>query len=336
MAETASDVLISVLQDWGVDTVFGLPGDGVDGVIEALRKKKDRVRFIHVRHEECAAFAACSYAKHTGRLGVCLATSGPGAIHLLNGLYDAKMDQQPVLAITGMQFHDVTNTFTQQDVEVDKLFMDVAQYNVRIMGPAHVEPATELACRSALTNRSVSSITIPIDFQSMSMSKSDRSPRNVQGHSRAADISAHQKRPPARESVERAAEVLNAGKKIVILAGRGALNCVDELEQLAEKLGAPIIKPLLLAKEISKRLRGDAIVNCDSGTITTWWARHIIAQRGQMHTVSGTLATMACGIPYAIGAQAAYPERQVIAFIGDGSASMLMGDFATADRKSVV
>src|SRR5579884_1050097 len=155
------------------------------------------------------------------------------------------MDQQPVLAITGMQFHDVTNTFTQQDVEVDKLFMDVAQYNVRIMGPAHVEPATELACRSALTNRSVSSISIPTDFQSMAISKGTRSARNVQGHSRAADISAHQKRPPARESVERAAEVLNAGKKIVILAGRGALNCVDELEQLAEKLGAPIIKPLL-------------------------------------------------------------------------------------------
>src|SRR5947209_4759463 len=179
MAETASDIMLGILEDWGVDTIFGLPGDGVNGVIEAIRKRQERIRFIHVRHEECAAFAATSYAKHTGRLGVCVATSGPGAIHLLNGLYDAKLDQQPVLAITGMQFHDLTNTFTQQDVEVDKLFMDVAGYNVRIMGPNHVEPATELACRHALTNRSVSSITIPVDFQEMSPSKGERSKRNV-------------------------------------------------------------------------------------------------------------------------------------------------------------
>src|SRR5581483_569473 len=185
MAETASDVLLSVLEDWGVDTIFGLPGDGVNGFIEAIRKKQDRIRFIHVRHEECAAFAACSYAKHTGRLGVCVATSGPGAIHLLNGLYDAKLDQQPVLAITGMQFHDLTNTFGQQDVEVDKLFMDVASYNVRIMGPNHVEPATELACRHALTNRTVSSITIPVDFQEATLKSSERSKRNVKDHSRA-------------------------------------------------------------------------------------------------------------------------------------------------------
>src|SRR6201995_4115350 len=161
----ASDVLVERLLAWGVDTIFGLPGDGINGVMEALRKAQDKIRFIHVRHEESAAFMACAYAKFTGRLGVCLATSGPGGIHLLNGLYDAKMDQQPVLAITGMQVHDLTNTFTQQDVEVDKLFMDVAGYNVRIMGPNHVEPATELACRHALTNRTVSSITIPVDFQ---------------------------------------------------------------------------------------------------------------------------------------------------------------------------
>src|SRR5689334_13549997 len=132
MSETTADVIVERLLDWGVDTVFGLPGDGINGVMEALRKRQDRIRFIRVRHEETAAFMACAYAKFTGRLGVCLATSGPGGIHLLNGLYDAKMDQAPVLAITGMAFHDLVATMTQQDVELDKLYVDVAAYNARI------------------------------------------------------------------------------------------------------------------------------------------------------------------------------------------------------------
>jgi pyruvate dehydrogenase (quinone) len=159
----ASDVLVERLLAWGVDTIFGLPGDGINGIMEALRKNKDKIRFIHVRHEESAAFMACAYAKFTGRLGVCMATSGPGGIHLLNGLYDAKMDQQPVLAITGMQFTDVTNTFGQQDVELDKLFMDVAVYNNRIMSPTHMQPAMDLAIRTALDKRGVAHITVPID-----------------------------------------------------------------------------------------------------------------------------------------------------------------------------
>ena len=137
---TAGDVLVEKLIDWGVDTIFGLPGDGINGVMESLRKAQKKIRFIHVRHEESAAFMACAYAKFTGRLGVCLATSGPGGIHLLNGLYDAKMDQQPVLAITGMQFNDVMGTYSQQDVELDKLFMDVACYNNRVMSAPHMEP----------------------------------------------------------------------------------------------------------------------------------------------------------------------------------------------------
>src|ERR671917_1784618 len=116
MAQTAADILIEVLQDWGVDTVFGMPGDGINGIIEALRKKQDRIRFVQVRHEEAAALMACAYAKWTGRLGVCIATSGPGGIHLLNGLYDAKLDSRPVLAITGLQYHDLLNTHGQQDV----------------------------------------------------------------------------------------------------------------------------------------------------------------------------------------------------------------------------
>src|SRR5438105_1431252 len=149
MAMTTADLLIERLIAWGVDTLFGLPGDGINGIFEALRTRQDRIRFIQVRHEESAAFAACGYAKYTGRLGVCLVTSGPGGIHLLNGLYDAKCDGQPVLAITGLQYHDLLHTYTQQDVELDKLFMDVALYNVRVMGAAHMENAVSLACRTA-------------------------------------------------------------------------------------------------------------------------------------------------------------------------------------------
>lgn len=166
MAETAGDVMVETLLRWGVDTVFGIPGDGVNGVIEALRTRCDRIRFVQTRHEEAAAFMACGYAKWTGRLGVCLATSGPGGIHLLNGLYDAKLDGAPVLAITGLQFHDLVATHTQQDVELDKLFQDVAVYNARIMGPAHVRNVMELACRSALARRGVAHVTIPVDLQS--------------------------------------------------------------------------------------------------------------------------------------------------------------------------
>ena len=150
MAETAGDVLVDTLIDWGVDTIFGIPGDGINGVIESLRKKQDKIRFVQVRHEEAAAFMATGYAKWTGRLGACLATSGPGGIHLLNGLYDAKLDGAPVIAITGLQFHDLLHTYTQQDVELDKLFIDVAVYNSRVNGAAHVRNVTELACRTAL------------------------------------------------------------------------------------------------------------------------------------------------------------------------------------------
>src|SRR6184192_996597 len=165
MAKTAAEILVERLMEWGVDTIFGLPGDGINGIMEALRQRKERIRFIQVRHEESAAFMACGYAKFTGRLGVCLATSGPGGIHLLNGLYDAKLDHQPVLAITGLQYHDLIGTYTQQDVQLDKLFMDVAVFNERIMGPTHVENITDLACRTALAYHGVAHITIPVDLQ---------------------------------------------------------------------------------------------------------------------------------------------------------------------------
>ncbi|MFZ0734125.1 MAG: thiamine pyrophosphate-dependent enzyme [Candidatus Sulfotelmatobacter sp.] len=453
---TAADVLIECLIDWGVEVIFGLPGDGINGIMEALRTRQDKVRFIQVRHEESAAFMACSYAKYTGKLGVCLATSGPGGIHLLNGLYDAKLDNQPVLAITGLQFHDLVGTYTQQDVALDKLYMDVAVYNERIMGPTHVENVTDLACRTATAYRSVAHITFPVDFQEEEVKSRQRSSRNIPHHS--SDVEARSAHLPNSAELRRAADILNDGKKVAILAGRGALDATDELEKTAELLGAPIIKALLgkaavpddspyttggigllgtrpsqeamedcdtllvvgssfpyieflpkpdqakgvqieldpkriglrfpvdvglvgdsrntlrelipqlrhkedrsflkaaqagmkdwwktmeergtrqdtpmkpqvVAWELGQLLRNDAIVSCDSGTITSWWARQIPAKRGQMHSVSGNLATMACGLPYIIAAQVAYPNRQCVAFVGDGGFSMLMADFVTA------
>src|SRR5437763_8596839 len=165
MALTTADILVDTLINWGVEVIFGLPGDGINGVMEALRKRQDQIRFIHVRHEESAAFMACAYAKYTGKLGVCLGTSGPGGIHLLNGLYDAKLDSQPVLALTGMHYHDLIGTLAQQDVELDKLFADVAVFNQRVMGVTHVEALADLACRTAFSYRGVAHIAFPSDLQ---------------------------------------------------------------------------------------------------------------------------------------------------------------------------
>ena len=454
MAQTAADVLIDTLFDWGVDVVFGLPGDGINGIMEALRKRQNHIRFVQVRHEESAAFMACGYAKYTGTLGVCLATSGPGGIHLLNGLYDAKLDGQPVLAITGHHYHDLIDTHAQQDVDLDRVFMDVAVYNTRIMGPSHVEQVADLACRTALSYRGVAHINFPVDLQEQPVR--EHSKRNVPGHT--SKVFAARSGLPDEEDLKCAAKVLNAGNRIAILAGQGALGAVDELEQAAEVLGAPIIKPLLgkaavpddssyttgaigllgtkpsqealeecdtllmvgtsfpyieylpkpgqargvqidanptriglrypvevglvgdsritlrkllplltrnqdrdflktaqegmnewwklieeqgsrldkpmkpqvIAWELSKRLTPDAIVSADSGTIATWFARQIRARRGQKFSLSGTLASMANGLPYTIAAQIAYPERQCIGFVGDGGFSMLMAEFATA------
>lgn len=453
---TASDVLVESLIEWGVEVIFGLPGDGINGVMEALRTRQDKIRFIQVRHEEAAAFMACGYAKYTGKLGVCLATSGPGAIHLLNGLYDAKLDGQPVLAITGLQYHDLIGTFTQQDVATDKLFMDVCVYNERVMGPTHIQNVTELACRMAISYHGVSHISIPVDFQDKEVRRSQRSPRNIANFTSAVKTNSF--KVPDEDELRAAADILNSGKQVAILAGRGAIGAADELEMVAELLGAPIAKallgkcavpddspyttggigllgtgpsqeamencdtllmvgtsfpyleflpkpeqakgvqidndpkriglrypvevglvgesrtvlqhliPLLLRKtdrgflnsaqegmkewwklmekrgtrqdipmkpqvvawELGKRLRNDAIVSCDSGTITTWFARQIPAMRGQMHSLSGTLASMAPGLSYTIAAQVAYPDRQCVAFVGDGGFSMLMADFVTA------
>ena len=454
MAKTAADTLIETIQKWGVEVIFGLPGDGINGIMESLRQRKDKIRFVQVRHEETAAFMACAYAKYTGKLGVCVATSGPGGLHLLNGLYDAKLDGQPVLAITGHHFHDLIDTHAQQDVNLDRIFADVAVYNTRVMGASHVKNVADLACRTAITYRSVAHINFPVDLQEQE--DDERSKRNLADHT--SNVLACQVPLPAEDELVRAAQLLNAGTKIAILCGQGTLSATDQLEEAAEILGAPIVKALLgkasvpddspyttggigllgtkpsqevleecdtmlmvgtsfpyieflprpgqargvqidldpariglrypvevglvgdsrstlaallphlkrqenrdflekaqkgmkdwwklmeeqgtrndkpmkpqvVAWELGKRLSPNAIVSSDSGTIATWFARQIPAQRGQMYSLSGTLASMANGLPYALAAQIAYPERQCVAFVGDGGFSMLMAEFATA------
>src|SRR3954468_22268260 len=232
MTATGADVLVDTLLEWGVEFVFGIPGDGINGIMESLRQRQDKIRFIQVRHEESAAFMACAYAKYTGKLGVCLATSGPGGIHLLNGLYDAKLDGQPVLAITGHHFHDLIDTHAQQDVNLDRLYMDVAAYNAGVRGPHPAPTVAPLACRTALTRRAVAHINFPTDTQDTPLSKDYRSNRNVPGHN--VEVFARQAGLPCEEDLHRAADVLNDGEKVAILAGRGALRATDELIDIAE------------------------------------------------------------------------------------------------------
>src|SRR5437773_1356609 len=165
MSKTAADILIEGIIDWGVDTVFGLPGDGINGIMEALRQRQDRVRFIQVRHEEAAAFMACGYAKYTGKLGCCLATSGPGGIHLLNGLYDAKLDQAPVLALTGQTYSDLKGSNFQQEVNMARLFDDVAIYYQEVINTNQVDMLAEGACRYALNHRGFAHLLLPFDYQ---------------------------------------------------------------------------------------------------------------------------------------------------------------------------
>jgi pyruvate dehydrogenase (quinone) len=243
MAKTISDLIVERLIEWGVDTIFGFPGDGVDGFFEALRTHQDKLRFVQVRHEEAAAFAAVGYAKYTGRIGVCVATSGPGGIHLLNGLYDAKCDLQPVLAITGHTFHDLIGMSYQQDVDLGKVFIDVAVFNERVMGDSHAENVVDMAIRAAYARRGVAHITIPKDMQEWQVNGQHRSKANVAQHS--ADLSAPLKVLPAATLLDQAAEVINKGSKVAIFVGRGALHARDEVTQLAETVGGPVVKALL-------------------------------------------------------------------------------------------
>ena len=460
MAKIASEALIERLADWGVDTVFGLPGDGINGIMEGLRRHSDRVRFFLVHHEEAAAFMATAYAKATGKLGVCLATSGPGAIHLLNGLYDAKLDHVPVLAITGMQQTSVLGTGYQQEVHTDKLYADLAEYNLVVENPVQLPGVVDIAIRTALARRGVAHLSFPNDLQ---VADADEDPYQHVAPARPPATAPVYLPPPGRarmEDLEAAARVLNDGEKVAILAGVGALHAREEVLAAADKLGAPVIKtlagkavipddsdyavggigllgtrpgeelvedcdtlfmvgtnfpytqhlpepgkvrvvqidadptragvrmptevpvvgdakeslqallPLLTRKtdrghlnkyqkamgkwrsdmdalESPKRspiapqypvsviddlATDDAILTCDSGTIATWAARHWTIRGRRQFYLSGNLATMAPGLPYAIGIQHAFPGRQVIAYVGDGGFAMLMAEFLTAVR----
>jgi pyruvate dehydrogenase (quinone) len=456
VARIASEALVQRLIDWGVDTVFGLPGDGINGIMEGLRRHQDKIRFVLVHHEEAAAFMAAAHAKATGKIGVCLATSGPGGIHLLNGLYDAKLDHAPVLAITGMQETSVLGTGYQQEVALDKLYADVAEYNMMVSNPVQIPAITDLAIRTAYARRGVAHITMPNDIQVADAGADPWQHVAPASVPKTATVYLEPPGMPSAEDLQRLADFLNDGKKIAILAGAGALHARDELLAAAEALGAPIVKTLpgkaavpddspyttggigLLGTKPSEdlmdeidtlflvgtnfpytkhlpssvraaqieadpvragarvptelpvvgdakqALRGllpllkqrsdhaflnkyqremntwrekmasledsgrdpiapqylmaavnelatdDAVLTCDSGTIATWAARHWTIRGGREFYLSGNLATMAPGLPYAIAIQHAYPERQVIAFVGDGGFAMLMAEFLTA------
>lgn len=212
--------------------ILGLPGDGINGIMESLRQAKKIIRFVQVRHEESAAFMACGYAKYTSKLGVCLATSGPGGIHLLNGLYDAKPDGQPVLAITGHHFHDLIDTHAQQDVNLDRLFMDVSVYNTRVMGPEHVASVANLTCRTALARRGVAHINFPVDTQSLPVKSGISSKRNIKDYA-TSRVFAQRAGLATEEDLQHAADILNESAKFAILAGQGALHAGDELLTVA-------------------------------------------------------------------------------------------------------
>src|SRR3984957_3540934 len=218
---TTADILVETLIRWDVQFVFGIVGDGINSIIEALRKRQDRIRFIAVRHEEAAAFMASGYAKHTGKLGVCLATTGPGAVHLMNGLYDAKMDSTPVLAITGSTFHDLGGTHFMQSVDTQALMRDVSIYNIAVTGPIHAGIVGNLACRSALGERGVAHLTIAKDTQAMKLGADKPSMEN---HGlRTLDGLTFSHPVPDAERLQQAATLINDGKKFAILVGQGAL-----------------------------------------------------------------------------------------------------------------
>jgi pyruvate dehydrogenase (quinone) len=241
--QNTSDIIVETLIQWDVPVVFGLVGDGINPIIEALRKRQNRIRFVAVRHEEAAAFMASGHAKHTGKLGVCLATTGPGAVHLMNGLYDARMDSAPVLAITGTTFHDLIGTGFMQSVNTVALMQDVAIYNTQISGPLNAEIVTNLACRAALGQRGVAHLTVAKDTQAMPLAADKPSSEN---HGlRTAPSFQHSEDAPSAARLNAAADLLNQGERVAILAGAGALNARAEVTACARRLGAPVAKALL-------------------------------------------------------------------------------------------
>ena len=448
MKQTVGDFLVQRLVDWGVPRIYGYPGDGINGIMGAMERSVDKIDFIQVRHEEDAAFMACAHAKFTGQVGVCMATSGPGAIHLLNGLYDAKLDHQPVVAIVGQQARMALGGNYQQEVDLLSLFKDVAHEFVHMLTePSQLRHLIDRAMRIAKTERTVTCIIVPNDLQEMEAVEPPRKHGSIHtgiGH-------AHPRVVPGESDLQRAANVLNAGKRVAMLIGAGAFGAAEEVKEVAELLGAGVAKallgkatlpddlpyvtgsigllgtkpswtlmdecdtllmvgssfpyseflpeegkargvqidldgrmlslrypmevslcgdsretlraliPLLRRKEdrswrtkiekevaswwkllearaaqpakplnpqkvfweLSPRLPDRCILTSDSGSSANWFARDLKIREGMMASLSGTLATMCPGVPYAIAAKFAYPDRIPIALVGDGAMQML-------------
>jgi pyruvate dehydrogenase (quinone) len=447
VAATVSDFLVGRLLAWGVRRVFGYPGDGINGVVGALARATDKIGFVQARHEEMAAFMACGHAKFTGKPGVCLATSGPGAVHLLNGLYDAKMDRQPVVAIVGQQSRSALGGHYQQEVDLVSLFKDVASEYVQMVTTApQLRHVVDSAFRTALSRRCPVCIILPTDVQELEAKQPPREHGTVHsgvGYSAPRVV-------PAPADLDRAAEILNAGERVAMLVGAGALHASDEIVKVADMLQAGIAKALLgkpavpdalpqvtgsigllgtkptwqmmsecdtllmvgssfpyaeflpeegqargvqidldaralglrypmevnllgdsaetlrlliprlqpkkrtkwrqsieahvgdwwetLEKramrgasplnpqrvfwELSPKLPENALLACDTGTAVFWYARDLKLRPGMRAAHSGSLASMSSAMPYAIAAKFAYPERPVIAMIGDGAMQM--------------
>lgn len=447
-AKTVADFVVEHLKEWGVKRLFGYSGDGINGILGALNRAGNDPEFFQVRHEETAALMACAHAKYTSEVGVCLATQGPGAIHLLNGLYDARLDHQPVVAIVGQVAQMSKGSHFQQEVDLPTLFKDVAGAFIEVVNdPAQVRHVLDRAFRIALAQRTVTCVIIPHDVQSLA---ADEDPEQEHGAMHSTPGYVAPRVLPQNAQQERAAAVLNEGERVAILIGAGALQATDEVIAIAEALGAGIatallgkaavpdalpfvtgsvgwlgtsasnqmmeecdtllmigsgfpyteflpkvgqargvqididpgtlstrypmevnlvgdsaetiaallplltpkqnrawrdhiealvrdwhaearrralepadpINPQLLFTELATRLPDNAILAADSGTSTVWYARHIPLRSGMKASVSGTLATMGCAIPYALAGKLAYPERVAFAFLGDGAMQM--------------
>jgi pyruvate dehydrogenase (quinone) len=444
---TVSDYLLERLSEWGIKRIFGYPGDGINGLIGAFGRSREPLEFVQARHEETAALMACAHAKFTGQVGVCLATSGPGAIHLLNGLYDAKMDHQPVVAIVGQQARSAIGGDYQQEVDLVSLFKDVAHDFVHVANsPLQVRHLVDRAIRIAMEQRAVTCVILPKDVQDLPAADPPRAHGTVHtgiGYTSHSLV-------PDESGLKLAADLLNSGERVAILSGAGALGAGPELQQVAERLGAGIAKallgkaviaddlpyvtgpigllgsspswemmnqcdrllmvgtsfpyaeflpeegqaravqidrdgrklslrypieiglegdskatlqallPMLQAKtggawrrkieknvarwwetlearamvagqpinpqrvfwELSPRLPDRSIIACDSGSAANWYARDLKMRDGMMASLSGGLATMGCGVPYALAAKLAYPERPIFALVGDGAMQM--------------
>ncbi|HET7137498.1 MAG TPA: thiamine pyrophosphate-requiring protein [Gaiellaceae bacterium] len=459
MSMSTADFLLKRLHENGVRRIYGYPGDGINAIVGALERQKDLIDFVQVRHEEMAAFMACAHAKWTGEVGVCLATSGPGAIHLLNGLYDAKLDHKPVLAIVGQQSRMALGGNYQQEVDLQVLFKDVAgEYCQTAYEPAQIRHLVDRAHRIALDQRSVTCLIIPND---LAEEPAVTDPPQKHGTIHSSPGWNRPRIVPSKPDLERAAEILNAGSKVGMLVGQGALQASAEVVQLAEKLGAGVAKALLgrtviddnlpyctgsigllgtkpswtlmnecdtflmigssfpyseflpepgsargvqididgrmlnirypmelgligdakatieellplleqksdrswreqiekeitewwrlmeeramqdadplnpqrLFWELNKYLPDDAIISSDSGSAANWFARDLKLKPTHMASLSGTLATMGPGVPYAIAAKFTHPGRPAVALVGDGAMQMNgMAELITAKK----